>query len=139
LLNQKNYFLKSKRLTCVEIDNIKENISLKIGDDTEDHTNRVNGNKMDTNFIAHQKRDQENNNTDFGKVQNNKHRSAVGEQHTVMNKLKEDLKKMWLKLRQLQMSEREKLPKLKTNSKFIRIQEEINGVIEVLLEVAEMN
>jgi len=56
-----------------------------------------------------------------------------------MNKLKEDLQKMWHKLRLLQMSEREKLPKLKTNSNLIRIQEEINGVIEELLEVDEMN
>jgi len=39
---------------------------------------------------------------------------------------------MWHKLRLLQMFEREKLPKLKTNSKFIKLQEEINGVIEEL-------
>jgi len=32
------------------------------------------------------------------------------------------------------MSEREKLPKLKANSKLIKLQEEINGVIEELLE-----
>jgi hypothetical protein len=30
------------------------------------------------------------------------------------------------------MSEREKLPNLKTNSKLIKLQEEINGVIEDL-------
>jgi len=36
LLNQKNYILKAKRITAVEIDQIKENIRLKIGDDTED-------------------------------------------------------------------------------------------------------
>jgi len=36
------------------------------------------------------------------------------------------------------MAEREKLPKLKTNSKLIKLQEEINGVIEELLE-DEMN
>ena len=30
------------------------------------------------------------------------------------------------------MSEREKVPKLKTNSKLIKLQEEINGVIEVI-------
>jgi hypothetical protein len=39
----------------------------------------------------------------------------------------------------LQMSEREKLPKLKTNNKLIKLQEEINGVIEELLEEQEMN
>jgi len=37
------------------------------------------------------------------------------------------------------MSEREKLPKLKTNSKLIKLQEELNGVIEELLEESEVN
>ena len=69
LLNQKNYFLKAQRIMTVEIDEMKENIRLKIGDDTENYTNRVNGNKMDTHVIQHQKRDQENENTDFGKVE----------------------------------------------------------------------
>jgi len=46
---------------------------------------------------------------------------------------------MWLKVRLLQMSEREKLPKLKANSKLIKLQEEISGVIEELLEEDEMN
>ena len=58
-LNQKNYILRAKRITDVEIDGIIENIRLKIGDDTEDHTNGANGIKMDTNVIEHQKRDQE--------------------------------------------------------------------------------
>jgi len=53
----------------------------------------VNGDKTDTNVLEQKKRDQENNNTGFGKVQNNKHRSAEGEQHTVRNTLKEDLQK----------------------------------------------
>ena len=39
----------------------------------------------------------------------------------------------------LLLSEREKLPKLKTNSKLIKLQEEINGVNEELLEEDEMN
>jgi len=94
---------------------------------------------MDANVIEHQKRDQENDNTGFGKAENNKHPRAEGEQHTVKNKLKEDLQIMWLKVRLLQMSEREKLPKLKTHSKLIKLQEEINGVIEELLEEDEMN
>ena len=37
------------------------------------------------------------------------------------------------------MCEMEKLPKLKPNMKFIKPQEEINGVIEELLEEGEMN
>jgi hypothetical protein len=37
------------------------------------------------------------------------------------------------------MCEREKLPKLKTNSKLIKFQDEINVVIEELLEEEEMD
>jgi len=37
------------------------------------------------------------------------------------------------------MSEREKLPKLKTKGKLIKLQEEINEVIEEHLEEDEMN
>jgi len=55
LLNQKNYILKAKRITAVVIDNLKENIRLKIGDGTEDYTNLVNGDKMNTNVIEHKK------------------------------------------------------------------------------------
>ena len=53
LLNQKNYILRAQRITTLEIDEIKENIILKIGDDTEDYTNGVNGDNMDTNVIEH--------------------------------------------------------------------------------------
>jgi hypothetical protein len=49
LLNQKNYILKAKRITTVEIEEIKENIRLKIWNDTEDHTEGMNADKMDTN------------------------------------------------------------------------------------------
>ena len=37
------------------------------------------------------------------------------------------------------MCEREELPKLKINSKLIKFQEEINGVIDELLEEEEMD
>ena len=53
----------------------------------------MNDDKMHTNIIEHQKRDQESKNTGFGKAENNKHPSAEGEQHTGRNKLKEDLHK----------------------------------------------
>ena len=89
---------------------------------------------MDTNVIEHQKRDQESKSTAIGKVEN---KSAEGEQHTVRDKLKEDLQVMWHKVRLLQMCEREKLPKVKTKSKLIKFQEEINGVIDELLEEEE--
>jgi len=54
LLNQKNYILKAKRITAVVIGKIKENNRLKIGDDTEDYTNGVNGDKMNPTVIEHQ-------------------------------------------------------------------------------------
>ena len=66
-------------------------------------------------------------------------KSAEGEQHTFRNKLKEDLQIMWHKVRLLEMFEREKLSKLKTNSKLIKLQEEIEGVNEELLEEEEMD
>jgi hypothetical protein len=69
--------LKAKRITAVEFDGTQENIRLKIRDDTEDNTKGVNGNKMDTNITK--KRDQESNNTGFGKVDNNKHASTEDE------------------------------------------------------------
>jgi hypothetical protein len=94
LFKQKYHILKAKRITAVEIDEVKENIRLKVGDDTEDYTNGVNGDKMDTNVIQYQKRDQESNNTGFGKVENKKHPSAERKQHTVRNELKEDLQIM---------------------------------------------
>jgi len=46
---------------------------------------------------------------------------------------------MWHNVRLLQISEREKLPKIYTKSKLIKLQGEINGVIEELLEEDEMN
>ena len=139
LLNQKNYILKAQRLTAVEIDEIRENIRLEIGEATEDYSKEVNGDRTDGNGIEYQKRNKENENTDCGKAEINKHPSAKGEQHTVKNKLKEDLQIMWHKVRHLQISQREKLPRLKTRSKLIKIQEEINGVIEDLLVDHEMN
>jgi len=36
------------------------------------------------------------------------------------------------------MSERKKLPKLKTSSKFIKLQKEINGLVEELVEEDEI-
>ena len=54
LLNQKN-ILKAKRITAVENDEIKENIRLKIGDDTENYTNGLNGDKMDTSVMGNRR------------------------------------------------------------------------------------
>jgi uncharacterized protein YdeI (BOF family) len=92
---------------------------------------------MDTNIMEHQKRDQEGNSNAIGKVGNYKQPSAERERHTDRNKLKEHLQIMCHMLRLLQMSEREKLPKLK--SKLIKLKEKINGVIEKVLEEEEID
>ena len=139
LLNQKNYILKTKRLTDVEVDEIKENTRLKLEDDKDDRTKEVIGDKMDTHVIENQKRDQEYNNTGSDTIENNKHPKAEGEQNRDRNKLKEDLQITWHKVRLLHMSEREKLPKLTKNSKVTNFQEEINGIIEELLEEQEVD
>ena len=71
LLNQKNCILKAQRLTAVEIDEIRENNILQIGEATEDYTNEVNGYRTDANGIEYQKSGKENENTDCSKAQIN--------------------------------------------------------------------
>jgi hypothetical protein len=46
---------------------------------------------------------------------------------------------MWHKVRLLQISEKEKLPKLEKKSKLIKLQKEINGITEERLEEDEMD
>jgi hypothetical protein len=53
LLNQKKYILNAKRITAVEIDEKKENIRLKVGNDTENYIKGVNCDKMNTNVTEH--------------------------------------------------------------------------------------
>jgi len=50
---------------------------------------------MGTNVIKYQKRVQESEDIGFAKVENNKHPSSEGEQHTVKRKLREDLQITW--------------------------------------------
>ena len=88
-------------------------------------------------MIERQKKDQESSNNGLGKTDYNKHPAAEGEQHTVMNKLKEYIQIMWHNMRLLPMSERERLPKLKENSKLTKLKEEIYGITEKLLEEDE--
>jgi hypothetical protein len=107
LFNQKNYILKAKSITAVEIDQIKESIRLKIGEDPENYTKRVNVGKKHRSTIEHQKGNQEGSSTAAGKVETNiKHPSAEAEQHTVRDKLKGDIQITWYKLKLLQISER---------------------------------
>jgi len=46
---------------------------------------------------------------------------------------------MWHKVRLLQMSKRERLPKLQENNKLVKLKEEVNGIIEELLEEDELD
>jgi len=57
LMNLKNYISKAQKLTAVEIDEIRENIILEIGEATEDYTNEVNGDRTGANGIEYQKKD----------------------------------------------------------------------------------
>ena len=84
---------------------------------------------MDTNDKQQQQKDQKGNSTGLRKTENNKRTGAEGEQHAVGNKLREDIYIIWHKVRLLQTYKREMLPKLKENSKLIKLKEEINGML----------
>jgi hypothetical protein len=90
----------------------------------------MNGDETVKTDTQHQNRDKESNNTGLGKI---KHSGTEVGQHTVRNKLKEDLQIMWHTLRLLQLYERKMLPKLQENSKLRKLKEEINGITEELL------
>jgi hypothetical protein len=124
----KQLYLKAKRISAVAIDDIRENIRHEI---CKDHTKgRDSNNRMVT---ITQKGEEEINNT----VSLGKNSETEAGDHTIRTKLKEDLQIMWHKVRLLQMSERERLPKLKEDSKLIKLKDEINGIIEELLEENE--
>jgi hypothetical protein len=53
LLNQKHFILKGKSITAVMIDELKENIRLITGGDTEEQTQGLNGDKLDTTVTEH--------------------------------------------------------------------------------------
>jgi hypothetical protein len=92
----------------------------------------MNGDEMVKTDTQHQNREEESSNTGLGKIQSKHPGTEVG-QHTVRNKLKEDLQMMWHRVRLLQMYERKRLSKLGENSKLIKLKEEINGIKEELL------
>ena len=92
----------------------------------------MNGVKMVKSDTQHQHRDEESNNTGLCKIECKHSGTEVG-QHTVRNKLKEDLQIMWHKVRLVQMYEKKMLPILLENSKLRKLKEEINGIIEELL------
>jgi hypothetical protein len=69
-------------------------------------------------------------------LKKNKDLGEDAEQNTARDKLREELQIMWYKMRMLQMSERQRLPKLIEN-KLIHLKKEINGIIEELLKEDE--
>lgn len=86
MLNRKNYVSKAKRITIVEIDEIKKNYRLKIVNDTEYHTKGTNGgNKMIMIDTEHLKRAEESNNMDLRNTRSKHSGTEVG-QHTLKNK-----------------------------------------------------
>jgi hypothetical protein len=52
-------YFKRRKITIDRFGEVKENIRLRIWNDTEDHTKGMNANKMDMNDKEHQKRNQE--------------------------------------------------------------------------------
>jgi hypothetical protein len=122
LLNQTNYILQNKKITDTETDEIKENIR----HDTQDNTQ---------NNI----RDEENN-SNVGTNEEHLEIKDLGEdveQNKARDKLREKLQIMWYKARLLQMSARQRRPKLTENNELIHLQKEINGITEELLKEDE--
>jgi hypothetical protein len=91
LLNHKSYILKNKKITDLEISEITKNIKAQMQDDPEDQTIEEESNTL--------------------KEENSEIKNRGTEQHIA--KLQEDLQMMWFKVRLLQMSERQRLPKLR--------------------------
>jgi hypothetical protein len=115
LLNQKNYILKNKKITDSEIDEIKESFRPRMQDNTED-----------------QLRDEQTNNvgaTEEHLLLENRNLGEYTQQHVAREKLKEELEIMWYRVRLLQMSERQRLPKLVEINKIVRIKKEMSGII----------
>jgi hypothetical protein len=128
IVKSEKLYLKAKRIPAVDIDDMQEGIRHKIW--KEDRTKGMNS---DNRIVTiNQKGEEEINNT-VSLVINSE--TEAGD-HT-RNKLKEELQIMWHKVRLLQMSKRDKLPKLKENSKLMKLKNEINGIIEELLEENE--
>jgi hypothetical protein len=101
--------------TDIEIYEIKENIRHHTQDNTE---NNIRG---------------EENNSSVGTNEEhleNKDSGEDAEQKVARDKLREELKIMWYKVRLLQMSERQRLPKVIENNELIHLKKDINGIIE---------
>jgi hypothetical protein len=98
IVKSEKTILKAKRIPPVEIDDIQKNVRRKIW--KEDHTEGMNSdNEMVT--ISQKKEEESDNMVRLGKKSETEAR-----EHTIRNKLKEELQIMWHKVRLLQMSDR---------------------------------
>jgi hypothetical protein len=123
LLNQKNYILKNKKITDNEIDEIKESFRSHMQDNMEDQLREEQTNNVGA--------------TEEHLLLEDRNLGEETQQHVAREKLKEELEIMWYKVRFLQISERQSLPKLIENNKIIRLKKEINGIIEEILKENE--
>jgi hypothetical protein len=69
-------------------------------------------------------------NSDNNNNNNNNNSGREVGQDKVRNKINEDLQIMWHKMRLLRTSQKASLPKLKENSKLIKLEDEIKGTID---------
>jgi hypothetical protein len=115
LLNQKNYISKNKKITDTETDEIKESFRPRKQDNMEDQIREEQTNNVGA--------------TEEHRLTENRNLGEDTQQHVAGEKLKEELEIMWYKVRLLQMSERQRLPKLVENNK-IMIKKEVNGIIK---------
>jgi hypothetical protein len=122
LLNQKNYILKNKKITDTEINEIMEDFRPRMQDNTEDQLREEQTNNVHT--------------TEEHLLLQNRNLGEDTQQHVAGEKLKEETE-MWYKVRLLQMSERQRMPKLIGNNKIIRLKKETNGIIEELVKENE--
>jgi hypothetical protein len=117
LLNQKNYILKNKKITDIEIDEIRKNIRRDTQDNAE---NNIREGENNSNVGTNEEHLE------------NKDSGEDAEQNIARDKLREELQIIWYKVRLLQIFERQRLPKLIENNKLIHLKKEINGIIEEL-------
>jgi hypothetical protein len=125
---KKIYILKAKGIPAVDIDDIQESIRHEIW---KDHTEGWDSNNRMVTVT--QKGEEEINKT----VSLGKNSETETRDHTIRTRLNEEIQILWHKVKLLQMSEAERLPRLKEDNKLIKLKDEINGIIEELLEENE--
>jgi hypothetical protein len=78
-------------------------------------------------------------NSSVGTTEEHSEIKVLGEdaEQIAIDNLREELQIIWYKVKLLQMSERQRLPKLIENNKLIHLKKEINGIIDELLKEDE--